>query len=37
MALAAGDGWLDQDANILLFGPLGNGKSHLRRVGLSWH
>src|SRR5271163_3205313 len=29
MALAAGDGWLDQGANILLFGPPGAGKSHL--------
>src|ERR1700704_6694295 len=29
MALAAGDGWLDQGANILLFGPPGGGKSPL--------
>ena len=29
MALAAGDGWLDRGANILLFGPPGGGKSHL--------
>jgi len=29
MALAVGDGWLDQGANILLFGPPGGGKSHL--------
>src|SRR4029078_11151886 len=29
MAIAAGDGWLDQGANILLFGPPGGGKSHL--------
>jgi DNA replication protein DnaC len=29
MALAAGDGWLDKGANILLFGPSGCGKSHL--------
>ena len=29
MARAAGNGWLDQGANILLFGPPGGGKSHL--------
>ncbi|MFM9849058.1 MAG: IS21-like element helper ATPase IstB [Hyphomicrobiaceae bacterium] len=29
MALAAGDGWLDQGANVMLFGPPGGGKSHL--------
>jgi DNA replication protein DnaC len=29
MALAAGDSWLDQGTNILLFGPPGAGKSHL--------
>lgn len=29
MALAAGDGWLEQGANVLLFGPPGGGKSHL--------
>ena len=29
MALAAGDSWLDQGANIMLFGPPGGGKSHL--------
>ena len=29
MALATGDGWLGQGANILLFGPPGGGKSHL--------
>ena len=29
MALAAGDSWLEQGANILLFGPPGAGKSHL--------
>lgn len=29
MALAAGDAWLDQGANLLLFGPPGGGKSHL--------
>ncbi|MBV8868472.1 MAG: IS21-like element helper ATPase IstB [Acetobacteraceae bacterium] len=28
-ALAAGDGWLDKGANVLLFGPSGCGKSHL--------
>jgi DNA replication protein DnaC len=29
MALAAGDAWLSQGANLLLFGPPGGGKSHL--------
>jgi DNA replication protein DnaC len=29
MALAAGDAWLNQGANLLLFGPPGAGKSHL--------
>ena len=29
MALAAGDGWLDQGANLLVFGPPGVGKSHI--------
>src|SRR6201993_3163772 len=29
MALAAGDAWLHQGANLLLFGPPGGGKSHL--------
>jgi DNA replication protein DnaC len=29
MALAAGDSWLDQGANLLMFGPPGGGKSHL--------
>jgi len=29
MALAAGDAWLNQGANLLLFGPPGGGKSHL--------
>lgn len=28
-ALAAGDGWLEQGANCLMFGPSGTGKSHL--------
>jgi DNA replication protein DnaC len=29
MALAAGDAWLNNGANLLLFGPPGCGKSHL--------
>jgi len=29
MALAAGDVWLNNGANLLLFGPPGGGKSHL--------
>lgn len=29
MALASGDGWIEQGANLLLFGPPGGGKSHL--------
>lgn len=29
LALAGGAAWLDQGANILLFGPSGTGKSHL--------
>jgi hypothetical protein len=28
MALAAGDAWLNNGANLLLFGPPGGGKSH---------
>ena len=28
-ALASGDSWLEQGATILIFGPLGVGKSHL--------
>lgn len=36
MALAAGDGWLDNGANLLMFGPPGGGKSHLAAaVGLA--
>jgi len=29
MALAAGDAWLNNGANLMLFGPPGGGKSHL--------
>src|ERR1700694_319595 len=29
IALDAGDAWLNNGANLLLFGPLGGGKSHL--------
>jgi|ERR1700712_222304 len=29
LALAAGDTWLDQGANLMFFGPPGGGKSHL--------
>jgi DNA replication protein DnaC len=36
MAIAAGDGWLGQGANLLLFGPPGGGKSHLAAaIGLA--
>ena len=35
-ALAAGDGWLGNGANLLLFGPPGGGKSHLAAaIGLA--
>ena len=35
-ALVAGDGWLDQGANLILVGPPGAGKSHLgAAVGLA--
>ena len=36
IALTAGDGWLEQGANLLLFGPPGVGKSHLASaIGLA--
>jgi len=36
MALASGDGWMQQGANLLLFGPPGAGKSHLAAaIGLA--
>jgi DNA replication protein DnaC len=36
MALAAGDGWLENGANVLLFGSPGGGKSHLAAaIGLA--
>jgi len=36
MALAAGDSWLENGANLLLFGPPGAGKSHLAAaIGLA--
>ena len=36
MAVAAGDAWLAQGANLLLFGPPGGGKSHLASaIGLA--
>src|ERR1700741_2368975 len=34
MALAAGDAWLNNGANLLLFGPPGGGKSHLAGFAL---
>lgn len=36
MALTAGDRWLDEGANLILFGPPGGGKSHLAAaIGLA--
>jgi DNA replication protein DnaC len=36
IALASGDGWIEQGANLLLFGPPGGGKSHLAAaIGLA--
>ncbi len=36
MALCAGDTWLEQGANLILFGPPGGGKSHLASaIGLA--
>ena len=36
MALASGDGWIEQGANLMLFGPPGAGKSHLAAaIGLA--
>lgn len=36
MALTAGDRWIDEGANLILFGPPGGGKSHLAAaIGLA--
>lgn len=36
MAMTAGDAWLEQGANLMLFGPPGGGKSHLAAgIGLA--
>lgn len=36
MAITAGDTWLEQGANLILFGPPGGGKSHLAAaIGLA--
>jgi len=36
MAITAGHSWLAKGANILMFGPLGGGKSHLAvAIGLA--
>jgi DNA replication protein DnaC len=36
MALCSGEGWLEQGANLILFGPPGGGKSHLAAaIGLA--
>ena len=36
MAMCAGDTWLDKDANLIMFGPPGGGKSHLAAaIGLA--
>lgn len=36
MALCAGDGWPEQGAKLILFGPPGGGKPHLAAgIGLA--